>query len=137
LAGILVEVDQSTDPLLAVIGIGVNVNQLAFPDELVYTATSIALATGVCWDVDDLAMHIVDDLLATYNDYIERGFEDILARWRNYMWGLRGKAQVQCADETVIGFINGVDSSGALLVETDSGEERAIVAADSLRLLAC
>ena len=134
-AGILIEVDQSTDPVLAVIGIGVNVNQLVFPDDLVYTATSIALATGVCWDVDGLAMDLVDGLFRTYNDYLDRGFEDILTRWRNYMWGLGKKIEAQCGDETVSGIVAGVDSSGALLVETASGEHQPVVAADSLRFL--
>lgn len=133
-AGILVDVDQSTDPALAVIGIGVNVNQLDFPDEIADSATSIALATSVCWDVDGLAMDIVDDLFRVYGDYVDNGFEDILARWRNYMWGLRGRVEVACAGENIKGIIAGVDSGGALLIEADSGKQTAITAADSLRL---
>jgi BirA family biotin operon repressor/biotin-[acetyl-CoA-carboxylase] ligase len=50
LAGILID----SEPPVYAIGVGLNVNRTAFPDELAHTATSLALACGRTFDRADL-----------------------------------------------------------------------------------
>ncbi len=61
--GILCEARWREDQLLyAVIGVGVNVNVLEFPDELRPTATSLALVAGKSFDPDALADFLIQTL---------------------------------------------------------------------------
>lgn len=122
-AGILVEAGQGA----AIVGIGVNVNQSEFPPELMDKASSLAVETGAKLDVDTLMQSVLKYLFAAY----ELPFEEILTRWRKYMWGLGRSVEVAAECGTVSGTIAGIDSDGALLIDQDGGARR-IVAADSV-----
>ena len=122
-AGILVESGQGA----AIVGIGVNVNQSEFPPELAATATSVAIEAGSGLDVDALTQALIDSLFAAY----QLPFEEILTRWRKYMWGLGCSVDVVTEGVTVSGTIAGIDSDGALLLDQAGGVRR-IVAADAV-----
>jgi BirA family biotin operon repressor/biotin-[acetyl-CoA-carboxylase] ligase len=123
-AGILVEAGQGA----AIIGIGVNVNQSGFPPELADTAASLAIETGAELDVDALMQSVLKYLFAAY----QLPFEEILARWRKYMWGLGCSVEVITEGEAISGAIAGVDEDGALLVKQDGGITRRVMAADAI-----
>ena len=126
ISGILVEATQGA----AVVGIGVNVKQTEFTPELEETATSVMREGGSWAEVSRIAEGIVDRLFATH----QLSFEEILTRWRKYMWGLGRSVEVTAECETVSGTIAGVDSDGALLIDQDGGVRR-IVAADAISVL--
>ena len=125
IAGILVE----SAPRAAVIGLGVNVKQTEFPPELADTATSVAREGGCSADVETLADAILDRLFEVY----ALGFEEILNRWRKYMWGLRRSADVVLENGTISGTIAGIDTDGALLID-QNGKTRRIIAADAINV---
>lgn len=129
-SGILVECENDA----AAVGIGVNVNQASFPEELASTATSVLLETGNRHDVNELASRIAMGLLSDYSAYLSRGFEEIAARWRKYMWGVGQAASVCTGGETVRGIIAGIDSQCCLLLLECSGAVRKVVAAESICL---
>jgi len=122
-AGILVEADQGA----AIVGIGVNVNQSEFPHELASTATSLAIEAGSGLDVDALTQALIDSLFAAY----KLPFEEILTRWRKYMWGLGCPVEVVTEGVTVSGTIVGIDSDGGLLLDCD-GKQQRVIAADAV-----
>lgn len=122
-AGILVEAGQGA----AIVGVGVNVNQSEFPPELAGEATSVAIEAGSGLDVDALTQALIDSLFAAY----QLPFEEILTRWRKYMWGLGCSVDVVTEGVTVSGTIAGIDSDGALLLDQAGGVRR-IVAADAV-----
>lgn len=126
LCGILVEATNGA----AVVGIGVNARQTDFPPELMEIATSIALEGGVCSDVEMLTGALIRRLFSVY----ALGFEEILGRWRKYMWGVGRLVEVVTADGSVSGHISGIDTDGALLIDED-GNLRRIIAVDAIRML--
>ncbi len=98
----------------AVIGIGLNVATLEFPDDLRDTATSLALAGGNGVRVDDALAALIPAL----DRWIAAPAGDVLAAWRGRD-ALRG-SPVRWAGGS--GTAGGIADNGALLVETEAGE---------------
>jgi BirA family transcriptional regulator, biotin operon repressor / biotin---[acetyl-CoA-carboxylase] ligase len=109
-AGILVEARPQEG--WAVLGIGLNVASEEFPAEL--AATSLRLA-GVATTVEEALAWVVDALDA----WLSRPAGDVLAAWRERD-ALRGHS-VRWANGGEEGVAAGIDSSGALLVDTAGG----------------
>ena len=128
IAGVLVE----TTGTAAVIGIGLNVNQASFPPEIAESATSVAVETGSDQDVEAAGESLARAVCADYGAYLARGFEEILTRWRRYMWGVGKQASVTAEGRVLQGAVLGVDSSGALLLRDSGDEVHVIRVADSL-----
>ena len=110
LAGILVEGRPQEG--WAVLGIGLNVTTDAFPGELADTATSLRLA-----GVEATAEAVLQDLLGSLSRWLGAPRESVLAAWRGRD-ALKGE-RVRWSDGE--GIADGIDASGALLVETDNG----------------
>jgi BirA family biotin operon repressor/biotin-[acetyl-CoA-carboxylase] ligase len=106
-AGILVEGRPVED--WAVLGIGLNVAPVEFPEELRSIATSLGLDGGV-----PLALGALLDALAVW---LGKGGDEVLAAWRERD-ALRGEP-VRWADGS--GVAAGIDDGGSLLVETEAG----------------
>ena len=111
-AGILVEARPQEG--WAVLGIGVNVATSEFPRELAETATSLALA-GAAASVDST----LAALLTTLDHWLPRPPEEVMAAWRPRD-ALLGQT-IRWENGSKEGVAAGIDSSGALLVETASG----------------
>jgi BirA family biotin operon repressor/biotin-[acetyl-CoA-carboxylase] ligase len=63
IAGILSEARWRGDEFLfAVVGVGINVNVMEFPEEIRETATSLALAAGREFDLDAVAQAVIEEL---------------------------------------------------------------------------
>jgi BirA family transcriptional regulator, biotin operon repressor / biotin---[acetyl-CoA-carboxylase] ligase len=109
-AGILVEGRPQEG--WAVLGIGLNVDIAEFPPELRDTATSLLIADGAR-PVDE----VLEVLVAALGRWLEAPAAEVLTAWRQrdalkgqrVGWGKGG------------GIAAGIDDSGALLVNTDSG----------------
>jgi BirA family transcriptional regulator, biotin operon repressor / biotin---[acetyl-CoA-carboxylase] ligase len=124
LAGILVELPPGrTDPL--VIGMGINVNNSfeAAPGELRESAVSLKDVGGRESD----PVEILERLLRAFEDLLQRqlrGEDVIQQQWPAYCL-LTGKTvTVTSGARTVSGLCLGIDSRGALRLQTASGEER-------------
>jgi BirA family transcriptional regulator, biotin operon repressor / biotin---[acetyl-CoA-carboxylase] ligase len=106
-AGILVE--GMPQQGWAVLGIGLNVTTEAFPPELADTATSLRLA-----GVETTPARVLDDLLASLSRWLAAPRDAVLAAWRSRD-ALKGERIRWTGGE---GTADGIDDSGALLVET-------------------
>ena len=126
LAGILIESANGA----AIVGIGVNARQTDFPPEIAATATSIALEGGTCLDVDTLTNALISRLFSICS----LGFEEIATRWRKYMWGVGRMVEVVSENAVISGVIAGLDSDGALLIDSN-GELRRIISADAINVI--
>ena len=135
LAGILVETSPAADGAVwAVIGIGLN---LAMPDELEQQIGRPVAA--VPWlarmDRDALLAALLDGLVEALRLFGQAGFAAFTARW-NLLHGWQGQTVTILDRGEVLheGLAAGVDDSGRLLLDTQSGRV-AIVAGDvSLRM---
>jgi BirA family biotin operon repressor/biotin-[acetyl-CoA-carboxylase] ligase len=122
--GILVESasENGAEPMLryAVIGIGINVNHAAFPDELRMLATSLRLETGQRFEREPLLAALLRHLdmeLAL----LDEGGSDLLERFAQASGWVRGKRVTVDEGGGYTGWTRGLDANGFLLVEDDSG----------------
>lgn len=134
ISGILIEITTRPGGLAAVCGIGLNAAQTSFPPELASFATSVSIETGAHVAVDNVLPCLVGTLLQNYSAYLALGFEEILARWRKYIWGIGCPANIVMDNTTITGTITGVDPNGALVILDADGTEHVICAADAVNL---
>lgn len=102
-----------------VVGIGINVNQTAFPEELGGRATSFALETGGPHDRERLCEALLASLDRWYRIFLGDGFPTVRSAWRSL--------SVTLGEEVSASGVKGraldLDEDGALVVETGSGGE--------------
>jgi BirA family transcriptional regulator, biotin operon repressor / biotin---[acetyl-CoA-carboxylase] ligase len=120
LAGILVQTADNA----VIAGIGVNVNQSAFPAELRSIATSIFLETGKWHSKGELLDRIVMESLRYAGMLADRGKGAILREFETRSSCVCGKSvDVESSDRIVTGVTEGLDENGFLLVRTPDGIE--------------
>ncbi len=121
LAGIMV---QSTDKGALIAGIGINVNQTGFPEELHAIATSLRIETGREHAKEALLDRVVGECLIYAEQLGETGAWPILREFEERSSYVRGKSvSVDTGDRTFSGVTVGLDEKGFLLVETADGVE--------------
>lgn len=137
--GILVETamtpEQNGSPAMlryAVIGIGINLNYAAFPDELSSFATSLRIATGKLISREDLLSallhHIEREMIFLKRD--SHGTNDnssLLERFAAASTWVQGKRVHVAEAGGYTGMTAGLDSSGFLLVDGDDGQRHTVL----------
>jgi BirA family transcriptional regulator, biotin operon repressor / biotin---[acetyl-CoA-carboxylase] ligase len=122
--GILTEMNaEATRVRYVVVGIGINVNQARFPDDLQQTATSLRLATGTEWSRVELCAALLKSLDREYRDLLQKpgAHESILRRFQERSSSTRGR-QVQVEENGGFeGVTEGLDPRGFLQVRTARG----------------
>lgn len=122
--GILTEMNgEATRVRHIVIGIGINVNQAQFPNELQSTATSLRLATGTEWSRVELCMALLKSLDREYQDLLHgAGARDsILRRFQERSSSVHGRAVSVEENGGFQGVTEGLDARGFLRVRTRNG----------------
>ena len=121
--GILTEMNSEvTSVRHIVVGIGINVNQVSFPEELRTLATSLLLASGTEWSRVELAAALLKSLHREYRALVANpdARTSILRRFSEGSSYVRGKrvriedGSVGPAGETLEGVTDGLDSRGFL-----------------------
>jgi BirA family biotin operon repressor/biotin-[acetyl-CoA-carboxylase] ligase len=133
--GILVESAIENNRLqYAILGIGVNLAQKNFPDDLRETATSLFIETQRTVTPDDFLPPLLGRLKVWYPASISQP-EKIIRRWQELSSFAKGCAVRIISQEAIIeGVTRGLTPGGALLVELDDGQRREIVSGEvSLR----
>lgn len=123
-AGILVQIYGEA----AIAGIGINVNQLSFPDEIAAQATSLRNAAGREQSREDLLIALLEsvdrhvELLATQGP---GAVFKLFARASSFVQGRR--VTVDLDREVIQGITDGFDPSGFLWLRCDDGSRRLIL----------
>lgn len=129
--GMLLEMDLLEDGSPAVsAGIGVNVHQTQFDEEIVHTASSLDLLAGRRIDRADVVLAILEEM--------ERAIQELQADEAAFMRAYRAmsatlgqRVQVIAHSASYTGTAEGVTESGSLLVRADEdGGLREVLAAD-------
>ncbi len=125
--GILTELNaEVTRVRHAVVGIGINVHQPRFPDELNGTATSLAIETGRSWPRQELLIALLQSLdrevaaLAGASDP-QHAAHHIRERLEAGSSWIRGKRVVVDEAGGFVGTTEGLDARGFLRVRTTDG----------------
>ncbi len=122
LGGILTEMETESEQIRhLVVGLGLNVNNQAFPEEIAAIATSLALATGRRHSRVRLLQAWLEEFEELYGRFLAREFAGILDEWRSFAVTLGREVTVRQGPLVIHGQALEVAPDGALLVETASG----------------
>ena len=132
-AGLLNEIHSETDRIhFVILGVGVNLNmdKKLFTKEIRSTATSLKMETGKTVSRKEFVRCLLEALEKWYTLFLREGGKPVLDAWRERA-RIRGKAvKVTSFGETLFGRAVDVDSEGRLILETEKGERKRIVAGD-------
>ncbi len=122
--GILTEMSaEATRVRYVVVGIGINVNQVRFPEELEQSATSLLLTSGSEWSRIELCTALLKSLDREYRALVDGrdAQAEILRRFEERSSSVRGR-RVRIEDgEGFEGVTEGLDPRGFLQVRTREG----------------
>jgi BirA family biotin operon repressor/biotin-[acetyl-CoA-carboxylase] ligase len=124
LAGVLVEA--SADPVRvdhAVIGIGLNLKDVAFPGALAAYATSLEALTRRAIAPGEILAAVAFELERRLDAGEHKPFEAI-EDWSKHAAGRGEEVSLRVDDESITGTLKGVAEDGALILVTGSGDER-------------
>lgn len=123
LAGILIEHKLQGSALArTVAGIGLNVNQKAFSDDLP-NPISMAQATGREFDREEVLQTVATSLMARYEQLREGGAKELQADYHQRLYRLGQEHCYALPDGSRFrGIIRGVEPTGALRIENEGGE---------------
>jgi len=125
-AGILTQMESSA----IIAGIGINVNQAKFPDELSAIATSLRIASGGRMHSRE---HLLTELVSNVDRYCglleregRRPILELFSRASSYVSGRR--VDVDLGSGVVRGTTAGLNESGFLILKRDDGSQDVIMA---------
>jgi BirA family biotin operon repressor/biotin-[acetyl-CoA-carboxylase] ligase len=125
-AGILTEIVDDR----AILGIGINLNVLDFPDHLAKKASSILVETKKHLDTQTVYQDVCHSLDQHYRSLKEDKIDDLLKKWRDYSVMIGRDIRIELPDRVVMGRVLDIDRQGGLIVlRADYGIEH-IIAGD-------
>ena len=132
LCGILAETVETQTGRAVILGVGVNLDDRAFPPELRETAASVASLKGNAPDVETLLESLLSAVSSRYSALqAAGGAQETVSEWSRRSSYARGRrVRVSLGAETFDGLTRGLEPDGALRVETDQGEIRIVRAGD-------
>ena len=125
--GILTELNaEVTRVRHVVIGIGINVHQEKFPEELAPIATSLAIESGRHWPRQDLLIALLKNIDCETNALVLPGqlhtaTQSILTRLETASTWVRGKQVYVEEEDGFAGVTDGLDPRGFLRIKTAGG----------------
>jgi BirA family biotin operon repressor/biotin-[acetyl-CoA-carboxylase] ligase len=132
LCGILAETVETDSGPAVMLGIGINLKANALSDELRHLSTSVESETGRQPDSELILQELVKAIGERY-DFLHGpgGAEHMIREWCvNSTYAAGRRVQVSVPGRTLEGTTRGLESDGALRVETDDGKMRIIRAGD-------
>jgi BirA family biotin operon repressor/biotin-[acetyl-CoA-carboxylase] ligase len=136
--GILAETVETEKGPAAIVGIGINLKADSLPETLSDLATSVESATGARPDGPQLLAELLKAIGERY-DLLEspQGREHTIREWCTHSsYAIGRRVRVALGHDTFEGTTRGLESDGALRVETDNGKVRVVRAGDVTALRA-
>lgn len=131
ITGILTELQADSDRIRSIIiGIGMNVNQSSFPDELAGIATSLAIEKGEPVPRAKLVQAILKNMEIYYAEYIENGFGAIKEKWESFAVSIGRQLIARTIGGTIRGKALGITEEGVLKLQDENGIIHDIYSAD-------
>lgn len=132
LAGILCEHIPGDTPAV-IVGIGINLNQSYFPEDIQDVATSLKLETGKTVSRTDLALSLLESLDRKYEKFLQGKNENLLRKWTENSNMFGETVTVYQKGKSLTGNALKLDPQGRLILQTPDGEQHTL---DSGELLA-
>lgn len=124
ISGILIEsVIQNSSIERCIVGIGLNVNQVAF-NEISNKATSLFNISGQKFDLEKVTISLMEWLEKYYLQIKARRFLQLLEEYNASLYKLNEPVKLQAQDDTqLIAIIKGVNEEGKLMVVHEDNKE--------------
>ena len=121
--GILTEMSAQIDYInYIVIGVGINVSNEIFPEEVAATATSLYLLTGVRISRAKLAAKIMAEFEKYYALYLKtQDLSGLMNEYNSHLINRGRSVRVLDPRQEYTGVAQGINQSGELLVQTEDG----------------
>ena len=120
--GILTELDIRDNVKSLIVGIGVNISQESFPEEIEKVATSLLIETGLFVDKEVLAGLLAEELEKYYELFLEtKDMSKLKDEYSSKLVNMNKEVKVLDPSMNITGIARGIDSEGQLLVETSDG----------------
>lgn len=113
--GILVEGVSETSIDAIISGIGINLNEDSFPEDIAYKATSLHIQSGLTYDPKEVLSLFLKEFDELYEDY-KRGGKRYLALIRERFYLLGKEVYLNYHNENLSGTVEGIDDEGSLLL---------------------
>ncbi|MGB9664311.1 MAG: biotin--[acetyl-CoA-carboxylase] ligase [Ignavibacteria bacterium] len=113
-SGILIETQiENNEKAKVLVGIGLNVNQTEFPEEIKLRATSLKLILNKSLSREILLAHIVNKFFE-YLDFASNNFDVIYQKYKNKCAGLGNKISILHNEKIYTGILTDINKSGEL-----------------------
>jgi BirA family biotin operon repressor/biotin-[acetyl-CoA-carboxylase] ligase len=116
----------------AVTGIGINVNMDsdALPDEIKEIATSIKIETETTYSRAEILIEILNQIDYWYRILKEMRRKELLSKWQLLTSTLGRQVKITTSRETLTGLAESIDDEGMLVLRLPSGASRVIRSGD-------
>jgi BirA family biotin operon repressor/biotin-[acetyl-CoA-carboxylase] ligase len=124
LAGLLLESQSRGDGMLDWLVLGIGINLATYPTDVEYPATALS-ATGADTGAEAMLGTLAASFLAWYERWRDgAGFATIRTEWLARARGIGQPIRVRLPGEMREGVFGGLDTDGALLLDTATGRQR-------------
>lgn len=132
ICGILTEMSAGQDGIrFVIIGIGINVNNTSFPEELRDRATSLKLEKGEVIDKNKILDAVITAFLRNYDKFIKtEDLSGLVEEYNQILANIDRQVKVLDPKNPFEGVARGINTSGELLVERGDGEVIAVYAGE-------
>ncbi|MBM4166215.1 MAG: biotin--[acetyl-CoA-carboxylase] ligase [Ignavibacteria bacterium] len=121
LCGMLLETSIHNEQIdYIIVGIGLNVNQNNFPEELKETATSLFIETQHEWNREELLFNILLECEKEYISLCENESSKILSEWKSYSTMFGKEISIHQNGNVLHGIAVDIASNGELLVNVEN-----------------
>jgi BirA family biotin operon repressor/biotin-[acetyl-CoA-carboxylase] ligase len=125
IAGVILE----AHPTHSAVVIGVGLNILKKPENVMYPATSLH-SHGVYLSPKSLATQIAKQFQILLKSWEEGNFTEILQEWKQQVWGVGKEASILYKQQVLRGTVYNIDDDGFLLLKEPTGHIHRIFAGD-------
>ncbi len=132
ICGILTEMSTELSEIrYVIVGIGINVNTEAFPEELLDKATSLKLETGKTWKRSPLIAAIGKRIEEYYQIFLEtQDLSQLREAYLSRLVSLHKPVVILSGEESREGICRGIDEGGELLVELPDGRIETVLSGE-------
>ncbi|MFN0156807.1 MAG: biotin--[acetyl-CoA-carboxylase] ligase [Bacteroidota bacterium] len=112
-----------------VVGIGINVNQQMFGNDLAHKATSLRLESGKELDRTSIFKEVLLSLEKTYQSSAGTAFQSIVPHWLLHTTMINKNISVSLQGNIISGIVKGLSPEGGLILQSN-GDEKTVFAGD-------
>lgn len=130
--GILTEmVMDGSGSFQIIVGIGMNINNEHFPEEIAHMATSVKIETGKHYNIKEIIASLLQEVETYYDIFMSHlSLGPMLAEYNERLANAGQQVQILINGEAQIRFAHGITESGALIVSDENGQMEEIISGE-------